>query len=282
MQNKFCVFILSHGRADRVYTYDSLRSHGYTGEIKILIDDEDLQSSEYMRKYPGEVLIFCKKEWAKKTDVMDNFPHRKAIVYARNAVYIEAERLGYKYFLQLDDDYTDWQMMFDDSLMFGASQIKNLDNVFSVGFDFLQKTNARLALAQGGDYIGGGNSGYLNAIKTKRKCMNTWFCDTKNPVVFTGHMNEDCSAYVVGGLRGGLFIQTYQAGITQKATQANSGGMTDTYLSSGTYLKTFYTVMLAPSCTKINTVTPNSGRIHHSIKWNNCAPKILRESVRKL
>ena len=245
MQNKFCVFILSHGRADRVYTYDSLRSHGYTGEIKILIDDEDLQSSEYMRKYPGEVLIFCKKEWAKKTDVMDNFPHRKAIVYARNAVYIEAERLGYKYFLQLDDDYTDWQMMFDDSLMFGASQIKNLDNVFSVGFDFLQKTNARLALAQGGDYIGGGNSGYLNAIKTKRKCMNTWFCDTKNPVVFTGHMNEDCSAYVVGGLRGGLFIQTYQAGITQKATQANSGGMTDTYLSSGTYLKTFYTVMLA-------------------------------------
>lgn len=33
--NSYCVFILSHGRPDRVYTFKALRKHGYTGPIYI-------------------------------------------------------------------------------------------------------------------------------------------------------------------------------------------------------------------------------------------------------
>jgi len=36
---KFAVFILSNGRPDNVITYRSLRSHGYTGKIYIIVDD---------------------------------------------------------------------------------------------------------------------------------------------------------------------------------------------------------------------------------------------------
>lgn len=48
MRNDFAVLILSHGRADRVYTIPTLRKGGYTGKIYIVVDNEDEQQDEYM------------------------------------------------------------------------------------------------------------------------------------------------------------------------------------------------------------------------------------------
>jgi hypothetical protein len=281
MKNEFVVLILTHGRPDRIYTYDSLRKHGYTGTIRIVIDNEDKTAEEYHRRFPGEVVVFDKDEWASKTDAMDNFPHKRAIVYARNAAFQIARDLGYEWFFQFDDDYTDWLFKFDGRLRFKTKGILSLDEVFNSFMHFAKKTSAFVSPAQGGDFIGGGGSIYTKNLGTKRKCMNGWLCKTSALLSFCGHLNEDCTAYVLNGLRGVIFMQTYQACITQKPTQATAGGMTEAYKESGTYQKSFYTVMAAPSCTKINTVTPSGGRLHHSIKWNNCAPKILRESIKK-
>jgi hypothetical protein len=38
LRNDFCVFILTHGRADRVYTYKTIRNQGYTGPIYLVIE----------------------------------------------------------------------------------------------------------------------------------------------------------------------------------------------------------------------------------------------------
>ena len=46
--NDFVVFILTHGRADRVITYNALRKSGYTGRIVLVIDNEDTQAREYI------------------------------------------------------------------------------------------------------------------------------------------------------------------------------------------------------------------------------------------
>ena len=35
--NGFVAFILTHGRPDRVLTYEKLRKHGYTGKIYICL-----------------------------------------------------------------------------------------------------------------------------------------------------------------------------------------------------------------------------------------------------
>ena len=40
-KTKFAAFILTHGRADDVLTYDTLRRCGYTGKIYLLVDNED-------------------------------------------------------------------------------------------------------------------------------------------------------------------------------------------------------------------------------------------------
>ena len=37
MRDDFAAFILTHGRADNVITYNTLRKQGYTGKIILLI-----------------------------------------------------------------------------------------------------------------------------------------------------------------------------------------------------------------------------------------------------
>ncbi len=47
INNKLTAFILSHGRADKVYTYKTLKKQGFTGDVYIIIDNED---NAYPRK----------------------------------------------------------------------------------------------------------------------------------------------------------------------------------------------------------------------------------------
>jgi hypothetical protein len=75
-----------------------------------------------------------------------------------------------------------------------------------------------------------------------------------------------------------------QVKLDQNQTQGTAGGMTEAYLESGTYVKSFYTVMYAPSCVKVGVMgDPRSGevRLHHVIDWPRTAPCILREKHKK-
>jgi len=110
----FATFILTHGRADNVKTYDALREHGYTGKIYLLIDNEDSQQQDYIDKYRDEVIVFDKLKQAQETDTCDNYKKRNSIVFARNYNFKIAREMGIKYFWQLDDDYTSFRWTFDN------------------------------------------------------------------------------------------------------------------------------------------------------------------------
>ena len=87
MRNDFAVFILSHGRADNVKTFKTLKKQGYTGKIYIVIDDEDEQEPLYYKRYGKQVYKFCKQKYIDLTDTMCSEPFRKVVVYARNAAW---------------------------------------------------------------------------------------------------------------------------------------------------------------------------------------------------
>ncbi|MCV5706590.1 hypothetical protein OFN27_25755, partial [Escherichia coli] len=53
------------------------------------------------------------------------------------------------------------------------------------------------------------------------------------------------------------------------------------YLHSSTYIKTFYSLMYAPSFVKISLMITSHKRIQHQVTWNNAAVKILHEKYRK-
>ena len=281
MREDFCAFILTHGRPDRVHTYKTLLRSGYTGKVYIVIDDEDKTAEEYRARFGDKVLQFCKAEVAKRLDPGDNFGSKASTIYAREAMWDLARQVGCKYFTQLDDDYTEFKYRFDT---LGNYQYRSLrktcGELFFEMVNFLKATPAlTIAMSQGGDFIGGGGS-----LCLKRKAMNSFVCSVERPFRFYGTRNEDVNTYVEGGRRGNLFFTTTQAQLDQIQSQTNPGAITSAYLESGTYVKSFYTVMYAPSCVKIGMLgdpRTNDKRIHHKINWHHCAPKILRETHKK-
>lgn len=279
--NDFCAFILTHGRPDRVITMKSLIKAGYTGKVYLVIDNEDKTADQYYKNFGDKVIMFDKKAISETFDEGDNFEDRRSIVYARNACFEIAKNLGITYFIQLDDDYTDFRFKFDSNGDFGDWYIKSLDRVFDTILKYYISIPAKsIAMAQGGDFIGGKN-GSKSKLKQLRKCMNTFFCSTERPFQFVGRINEDVNTYTSFQSVGNLFLTITNVAINQLQTQSNKGGMTDIYLDGGTYLKSFYSVMYHPTGVTIKLMNSAHKRLHHEVRWKYTAPKIVDEKYKK-
>lgn len=278
---KFAAFILSHGRPNSVHTYDSLRAAGYTGDIFIIIDNEDATAPDYYKRFGNErVIMFDKAAVARTFDTADTQNDRRSIVYARNAAFDIARNLGLTYFIQLDDDYKSWSHRWVTGEQCHTAAIRSMDEVLSALVTFLDDTGAAtVAMAQGGDLLGGT---YLKRRRMLlRKAMNTLVFRTDRPIQFVGRINEDVNTYVTLGSRGHLFFTTILLDVTQTQTQQTAGGMTDIYRNSGTYTKSFYTVMMHPSSVRVEPMKTTKPRLHHNIRWQNTVPMIISDKHRK-
>lgn len=283
MRNDFAVFILTHGRADNVITKRTLDALGYTGRWYMVIDNEDKQADLYYRNFGEDhVIMFDKAKEAEWMDPADLSEKRNTVFYARNVCFKLAEQIGVRWFLELDDDYKDFQYRFAGGPKLLIKQFRDLDALFEAMLDFLEVSGAHsVALCQGGDFIGGvGNSRFYEGLI--RKAMNTFFCDVTRPFQFRGRINEDVNTYTCEANKGKLFLSVTCAMMTQEQTQGQAGGMTDIYLDSGTYVKSFYSVIHAPQAVKISSMNSNHSRIHHLINYDHCCPKILSEKYRKV
>jgi hypothetical protein len=273
LNNEFCVFILTHGRPDNIKTLSTLKKCGYTGKIYFIVDNEDSTMDTYIQKYGDSVKVFDKKAMADEVDEGNNFDNRKVIIHARNYCFKIAKELGIKYFIQLDDDYYYFGYRYDT----GARIIKNLDRVFEIMLDYYKQADiTSIAFSQGGDHIGG-----FSGIMLKRKCMNSFICSTDREFQFVGSINEDVNTYTILGSRGKLFFTFTNIQLDQKDTQSQDGGMTNAYSLTGTYVKSFHSVMMHPSSVKISMMNASNPRLHHSIKWINTTPMIIDDKYKK-
>lgn len=276
------VFILTHGRPDNIKTLTTLNRSGYTGEIYFVVDDEDSKKDEYIAKFGDKVKLFNKAEIAKRFDEGDQGKDRRAVIYARNACFDIAEKLGIEYFIQFDDDYTAFSYRFDKDYNYKHTPIKNLDRILEIMLDYYKKIPAlTLAMAQSGDFIGGKKGGFGKEIRTKRKAMNSFICSTKRRFCFVGRVNEDVNTYVSMGARGHLFLTVNNISLNQETTQKSKGGMSELYLDSGTYQKSFFTIMYAPSCVVITEMGNKFKRLHHQINWRCAVPVIISQKHKK-
>lgn len=282
LPTKFGALILSHGRPDRVLTWKSLRRCGYTGPMWIIIDDEDPTSEQYKEIYGiDNIRVFNKKEIAATFDTASTEPDMMGSVYARNASFQIAKDLGLEYFIQLDDDYSGFRYKYEENKVLGSKAIRSLDAIFAALLDFLKATGAAsVAMSQGGDHIGGiKNRNFHRGLM--RKVMNSFIYATNQPVTFVGKLNEDVNTYVTLGARGQLFFTAMQVQLTQAQTQSAEGGLSETYKDSGTYVKSFYTVMMQPSSVKVGTIGPRHRRYHHIVSWDETVPKIISSKYKK-
>lgn len=287
----FAVFILTNGRPDEIKTTIALEKAGYTGRIVLILDNEDETADAYIERFGKDmVYIFDKEKIAMESDEGDNFDGRCAIMYARNATFGIAEELGIKHFIQLDDDYTRFTYRFDAEYQFASSlAVLNMDAALAVMLKYFRSIPAQsIAMSQGGDWMGGKECTLARTIKMRRKVMNSFICSTDRPFKFSGKMNEDVSAYSKLASMGALFLTIPNLMLIQIQTQSLGGGMSGSYADSGTYVKSFYSVMYAPSAVKISyiarpdAIMQGRSRIHHRVQFKNTAPMIVSESLKKV
>lgn len=281
---KFAAFILTHGRPDKVLTYDTLRKGGYTGAVYFIVDNEDGTVDRYRKKYGSEnVIVFDKKAAADRVDEGNNFDNRKVILHARNASFDIANELGLTHFVQLDDDYNSLLYRMGEGKHVGkvrpsaSKTIRNLDAVFAALVEFLEETPTQvIAISQGGDHAGG-----FTGLRLARKAMNCFVCSTSRRFQFVGAINEDVNTYVLQGMRGALFLTFTGLQLNQQQTQKQAGGMTDVYLRHGTYVKSFTSVLFAPSCVSVSMMGNAAPRLHHQINWGAAVPRIVPACVQR-
>jgi len=286
MRDDFCILILSYNRPDSVKTVDTLKEHGYTGDWYIVIDHEDDYDS-YIKQFGEERVVYLDKDDAlPELDRMDNFNRRNCNVYARHQSFELANELGYDYFGLFDDDYEDFRYRWTHEGEYdNTNKIKDLDRHFELMIEYLDTADLdSFAMSQSGDWLGGTNASIANGqgdISARRKVMNTFICKSDKPFAFRGSLNEDVNAYVREAQLGKLFLTHGITDVSQERTQQHEGGLTDAYLDDGTYVKSFYTVLLSPSSIKIGGLGEGSKRIHHHVNWRNTVPKIVPESAKK-
>lgn len=285
MLSDFCVFILSYNRPQNIPTIEMLRNHGYTGDWYIVIDHEQ-DIGPYTDEWGEENIIVLDKDDAlPELDRGDNQNRRDCNVYARFQSFDLANELGYEYFALFDDDYDRLRYRWDSNGDYdGTIKVRDMDTMFEHMIEYLENAELdSIATSQGGDWIGGERAHIANndgEITAKRKVMNTFVCKTERPFDFRGTINEDVNTYVRAAQLGKIFFTPNLISVSQENTQQEDGGLTDIYLDSGTYMKSFYTILYSPSSVQLNKMGDTNERIHHHINWNASVPKIIPESAK--
>lgn len=278
--NDFTVFIISYQRPDRVYTYRTLRKQGYTGDVYIVVSEDDNTVEEYKKKFKNKVVVFNKDDY--EVDLFDNlYENKRTDLFSRIASYDIARKLGYRYFLVLDDDYEGFYFMCDSKGRFRHIKVKNLDRLFKSFLEFYKvcKQVDILSFAQMGDFIGG-RATFESFVFGKRgrmvrKAMNVFFCDVERRVEFLGRYNDDVNTFLYWGMRGRVFLTIFMVAIIQKLTQTNRGGMSEGYREHGTYWKSFSSVLVNPSAVRVSVMGVVEKRVHHNVLWEYAVPYIL-------
>lgn len=239
----------------------------------MLLDNLDETRFEYIKKYgENNCYVFDKKDVASRTDSMNNFGNLASTVFVSNIIFDAAKHFGLDYFAAMCDDYVAFSHKRETEHI-----TRRMDDVFDSFVDFLADAEQVkcIAFAQGGDFA------TIDKPMTKRKVMNSFICATDRPFVFRGSMNDDVNMYVSNGIRGGIFLTYNRFLLHQPPTQCVDGGLSDLYKNFGTYVKSFYSIMLSPSSVKIQMMGLRNPRIHHIIKYNATVPCIIDEKWKK-
>ena len=226
--------------------------------------------------------VFNKQKYIAKSDEIARGDTRSAL-YARNACFDIAKELGYRYFIELDDDYNGFSWKFDAHGRYKQRIMESLGFVWKRMLEYFISVPSMVSIcmAQGGDFIGGNGNKKTAAITPMRKAMNTFICDVERRFEFKGRINEDVNANLYGTYSGQLFLTLNQVMVNVEQTQANAGGVTEVYRELGTYQKSFMSIVISPSSVKLAMMGRKNMRLHHNVEWKYTAPMIIAEKWRK-
>lgn len=272
MRDDFAVFILSHGRAEKCLTLETLRRCGFTGKVFIVIDDEDEQKADYFSNYGSDIVVeFCKKDYVSSVDTITIVDNPASPTFARNAVCDIAKQHGVKYFGMFDDDLTNFLYRYNDSGSLRKKDISDLDKIFEYMLDFMDISNADcFAFTNAGGLIGGVSGRFSEGLR--RQAAATFIIRTESYAPFVGVYNEDMNYSLLKARKGQLVFELTKIAFYTCERGDNSGGLHDLYASKDWYFINFHSVVCLPDVCKIQ---PRNGNAKLKINWVCSIPQII-------
>lgn len=247
------IYIISHGRPHNQRTYNLLRQCGYTGDIKVVVDNEDKTMIEYYKELEAddraEVGVFNKQEMIDCTDTGIREPMRNFAVFARNAV--EQDAMGtHKLFWVFDDDLTSFRLRFVDGDSLRSMKVTHsLDKIFKLMEDYVSSTQiATLGFGTANNYMSGVKSIEKESSKF-RMCYNGYLRNSQYPVEWSLNMCEDRITSILQNKVGNVWLQLLCLQIdTLPIGGLIEGGNSDVYRNMDKFHQVFFPVMTSPDC----------------------------------
>ena len=277
---KTAVFICTHGRPDAQHTLHALREAGYSGDIYLLLDDEDDTYNDYL-KHCNEhtsLIEFNKQHYIDTVDIGRSDAKRKAILYAKCACEDYAKELNLDAFIIADDDITDFRFRYEqDGKLLTQYINQSMDDVINSYYKFIIDGNICMTSFGTNQMFMGGN------ISDERKCefripYNFLFRNTSLAFSWLSEMNEDTVSVLVH--RDATYtIQLSFIKLEMKELMAGAkGGMTEFYNQITTGQRIGTILMYSPS--NIRYIA-TANKITHAIKKDNAFPKLISSSFKK-
>lgn len=248
----FAVFILSHKRAERVETYDALRKSGYTGDIIVVIDDEDEQRDIYRKRFGKELVIFNKQRYIDSSDAIYPKEKRGSALYARNFIESVAKASAYDGFVMIDDDITSFRYRWvDDDSVKSLCVGQLLDKVFEYYINYMKDAKIATTSFPFSMFFVSGVSGLDTKISESRHTYEIHIRNTDFPVEWKSVINQDTITELLTMQRGYIWWSIPFVVIDGLPMNRLSGGLKSVYDSISDFDKAFLAVITNPSGCKI-------------------------------
>lgn len=278
---KFAVFITSHGRADRVLTYDALRTAGYTGQIWVVIDDED-DIASYRHHYFSELLVYNKQACIDKCDTVIPTSQRASVTYPRIFVEDVAKEFKLDAFMVIDDDMPCFRYRWvEDNKVRSLSMKSGMNEVLEYYAQFIIEHDIAATTFVHTMFYIGGTQGLDKRITEQRELNGVFIRNTKFDVDWTGVMRQDMITNLLTSRRGYIWwalpFVVFET-LPMNEHGVNDGGMKETYDAIDNYKRSFLGVIAVPSCCKIGCA---NGRIKIICDWNKGCSKIISGRYKK-
>ena len=280
---KFACIIISHGRPDDIPTINALYKSGYSGNIYIVIDDEDKCKQEYITLYKDNVIVFHKQDFIDKNNLLFNKSLRNVAVHARNAVEDIVKKLGLEYFLVLDDDITNFHYRYVKDCKLHSDKLYDLDSVINLYIQYMITSSiSTIGFAHDGMFLGGNTKMFDAPYHSKNRILaNAFLRSSKYNVIWGPDMCEDFITSINAGIKSSVWMTLPFIGIHCKQQGMNKsksdGGNSEAYLDKGNYGVSQYALLSHPDCYKIS-----KNVWFECISYDLIVPKIISNKYKKV
>lgn len=284
MNNDFAVFIISYSRPNKQHTLKSLLDRSYIGQWYIVLDDTDPTIQEYIDNFGAEnIIVFDKNHYINTVDTAMLVPYYSAALYARSAVEDIAHDLGYKAFILLDDDITDFSIRYPDNDKLRRLSKFDINLVFNSIVEFMFESDATMVGATHPGMFFSGIKMFepstISSLINTSLPYNVMFRNVKHPMNWVSAYGEDDITANNNTTVGNkiLTVPFLQFTVVPNKSKAK-GGMYRTYNDNDSFDLMFRIYMQSP--TSVNIVYKQDGFGTRRLR-NNMCPRILSKEFVK-